>query len=91
MRAVARAQAREQDLRAGVGERGDGVVLGEPVALVAERVRPARERERGLDRLGRGAAGDHRGLVEDGELEAHHRIIAARRAVLGAPFRFGGA
>src|SRR6185436_6769058 len=30
------AQAREKDFRAGVGERGDRMVLGEPVAVVAE-------------------------------------------------------
>ena len=44
------AEARQQHLGAGIGERGDGVVLGEPVAVIAELVGAARERERLLDR-----------------------------------------
>jgi hypothetical protein len=65
------AQAREQHLGAGVGERGDGMVLGEPVAVIAERLGMARELESRLDGLRRGAAGEHRGLVEDGEFQGH--------------------
>ena len=47
------AQPREQHLGTGIGERSDRVVLGEPVAVVAELFDAARERERFLDRAAR--------------------------------------
>src|SRR5262245_23839459 len=47
------AQACHQHFRAWIAERGDGVMLGEPVALVAELVRAPGERERLLDRAPR--------------------------------------
>src|SRR5262249_32698255 len=70
-----RAQAREQHLGARVGERGDGVVLGEPVTVVAERVGAAREGERLLDRTTRAEAADHRRLIED--REPHRAMLNA--------------
>src|SRR6185503_16883961 len=66
------AQAREQDFGTGVAERGDGVVLGEPVAVVAECVGAARELERLVDRLRGAVARNDRRLVEDGQF---HRCI----------------
>jgi hypothetical protein len=47
-----RAKPRQQNLGTGIGERGDRVVLGEPVAVIAERFDAAREREGLLDRSG---------------------------------------
>jgi len=41
------------------------VVLGEPVAVIAELVGAPRERQRLLDRAPRVVAADDRGLVED--------------------------
>ena len=50
-----RAQASKQDLGARIGEGGDRVVLGEPVAVIAELVCAARQRERFLDGAARSA------------------------------------
>ena len=63
-----RAQPCEQDLGARVGERRDGMVLGEPVAVIAQLVGAARERERFLDRPARAEPADDRGLVQDRQL-----------------------
>jgi hypothetical protein len=57
----------DQDLRCRAGERRRGVVLGDPVAVVAERVGQLGQVHRMVQRLGgRGALGD-RGLVEDAQ------------------------
>jgi len=61
-----RAQARQQHLGAGIGERADGVVLGEPVAVIAQLVHAPRQLQRLLHRAPRAEAADDRRLVEDG-------------------------
>ena len=76
-----RAEAREQDFGAGIGKRRDGVMLGEPVAVKAQLVGAARERERLGDCLRRAVTRNDGRLVEDGEL---HRGGARARAELGA-------
>jgi len=43
------------------------VVFGQPVAVIAELVGAARERERFFDRPSRAEAADHRRLIEDGK------------------------
>ena len=62
-----RAEPREQDLGAGVGERADRMVLGEPVARVPKRLGGGCKLEGFLDRFARRVAADDRGLVEYGE------------------------
>src|SRR5438045_332015 len=53
------------------------MMLGQPVALVAELVRAARERDGLLDRTPRVVAADDRGLVED--REAHGDLLPTPR------------
>ena len=50
--------AREQDLRAGIGKRGDRVMLGEPVAVEAQLLGRPREPDRLVDGLRRGVSAD---------------------------------
>jgi hypothetical protein len=52
------AQPRQQDLRTGIGQRCDRMMLSEPIAVVAEGVRAASERECFLDRARRAEAAD---------------------------------
>ena len=75
-----RAKARKENLRTRIGERGDGVVLGEPVAVIAERIGTPRERERLLDGAARALPVDHRGLVEN--RKAHGVAMLMDRRVL---------
>jgi hypothetical protein len=50
-------QAREQDFGRRIGEAPHRVMFGEPKAFVAERFRAFRERDRGMNRIGRSLAG----------------------------------
>jgi hypothetical protein len=52
-------------LRTGIGERGDGVMLGEPVAREAQLIGAAREGEGFFDGPPRAEPADHRRLVKD--------------------------
>src|SRR5918992_127898 len=62
------AQPRQEHLRARVRERRDGVVLGEPVPVVAELLSAAGEGERFLDRAPSPLAGNDRLLIQDRQL-----------------------
>ena len=57
----------DQDLGRGASLAGGGMVLGEPVALVAEGLAVLGEGDALADRVIRAAAGDDGGLVEDGK------------------------
>ena len=78
----------DEDLRGRVGEPGRGVVLGEPVAVVAEPVGGLREVEGLPDRLGRGLAFPDRGLVQDAQAEGgwlvagHTKSLARPRPIV---------
>jgi hypothetical protein len=63
----ARGDRPDQDLRRGARERGRGVVLGDPVAVVAEPVGQLGEVEGAVQRLRRRRALGDRRLVEDAE------------------------
>jgi hypothetical protein len=79
--------AREQDFGTGIGEGGDRVMLGEPVARVAEPVGRLRERHRFRDRPRGGVPADHRALVEDAETHSRrgaHSAIQIRPATSAA-------
>ena len=65
MRLGFRAEPGQQDFGAGIGETEEAVVLGEPIAMVAEAVGKLGQRNRRGDGLrGRGSA-DDRGLIEN--------------------------
>ena len=68
-----RRDGRHQHFRRGADDAVAVVVLGHPVAVVAERVAMPRERERLADRLVLPAAARRGGLVEDGKLRACSR------------------
>ena len=85
-----RAQARQQHFGAGIGERGDGMVLGEPVAVIAELVGAPRERERLLDRPPRAEAADHRRLIEHRETHRQHAKCVAGATTLRNAMRRRG-
>jgi hypothetical protein len=57
--------AGDEDLGGGAGEAGGIVVLGEPVAGVAETLGELGEFDGFLERVAGGAAGADRGLIED--------------------------
>ena len=83
----------DQDLGGGAREPGGGVVLGQPVAVIAEPIGGLREVEGLPDGFGRGPALTDRRLVEDTQTEDGLRVVGhpmslARpgRAVL-LPFR----
>src|SRR5829696_8979403 len=57
----------DQDRRIGRRHAGVEVVLGEPVAVVAEPLRLLRKVDRAPERLGRRLTGGHRHQVEDGQ------------------------
>ncbi len=60
-------QPRDQDFGRGTRKRRDVVVLGNPVTLVAEAIREARELDGVGERLARSHARGNGGLVDDGE------------------------
>jgi hypothetical protein len=64
----------DEDFRRGAGEAAAGMVLGEPVAVIAEAVGGARELERVVHGVRGRAAGRNRRLIEDAQKErgGHH-------------------
>src|SRR3954468_3428541 len=74
----------DEDLGARAGERRPAVVLGDPVAVVAEGVGQPREVDRVAQRPGSGRSLRDGGLVEDGEAhEFGHAIDASKRGCRG--------
>ncbi len=61
----------DQDLGGRAGDAGEAVMLGQPVARVAEPVREAGQVDRVAEGLGRRGAGSNGGQVEHGERECH--------------------
>ena len=68
----------DQDLRRGAGEPGHAVMLGDPVALIAERLGAPGQRDGVAECFGRRHARRYRRLVEDRELQARARLTSRR-------------
>ena len=68
---------RHHDLGRGAGEPRRAVMLGEPVAAIAERVDMPRQLDRFQQRVARGDALPHRRLVENAELQHGDEITPA--------------
>ena len=64
--------SRDENFRRGAGERFNGVVLGDPIAFVAEAVGCARQVDRIVQRVGWREPRGHGRLVEEGEF--HYSI-----------------
>ena len=71
-------QPGDQDLRRGAGEARHAMMLGDPVALIAERIGAPRQRDGVAERIGRRQPLGHRRLVEDRELQAPARLTSRR-------------
>ena len=63
------AEPRDEDFRRGPGEAFRGMMLGDPIAVIAEPVAKLRQLDRLGDRLGGRAAAADRRLIEDGKAD----------------------
>ena len=73
----------DQDLGRGSGLAGGGVVLGQPIPVVAKRLAMLGEGDALADRVIRRTAGHDSGLVEHGKRELAHRRIGNRVILAG--------